>query len=91
MESRRKLVNDIHRLTDTEGDELYQKKLSATAAHASFTEVTGGDPQPAKGKAWHLKKIAEELETEVRKEMRWNGSTLPQDALKELRNCLQQG
>lgn len=90
MDSRKTLVDDIHRELDLEGDRRYNNKLSAKASHKAYETLTEEDPVPMKGKAWHLRQIKSVLNTDIRKNLYRNTATLPQDALAELRNCLQQ-
>lgn len=89
---RRELVKEITTKAGSEEDlwNSRSKKLSSTTAHKTFEALTGEEKQAAKGRSWHLRKIVETLDTEVRKGMQHNGVQLPVDALKEINQKLDQ-
>jgi len=59
---RRKLINRIAELTDTEDKSIRKKRLSAPQVHAVYREIIGKEPDLPKGRGWHVKKILEELD-----------------------------
>ena len=90
MDSRSKIIDDIHSLTDTENHRRHNDKLAWKTLQESSKELTGEDPGHSANRGSLAETIASELDTAVRKNLYSNDARLPQDALVELRTLLQQ-
>jgi len=89
MGLRKELVDEITIKVGRMDDRVRRDRLSAATTHKLYIQVTGNDAKPPKGRAWHLRKVCEELGLEPRKNMYHNGIPLAIDELQEIKDFLQ--
>jgi len=87
---RRRLIDQIADLTDTQEDSIRKKKLSAEQAWTVYEELTGNKRDVVKGRGWAIKKILEHLDILEYKSYT-NNVRISVDGLEEVRNALKNG
>jgi len=90
MDSRSRIIDDIHSLTGTEDRRRHNDKLAWKTLQESLKALTGEGRGHGANRGNLAETIASELDTPVRKNLYSNDARLPQDALAELRTLLQQ-
>jgi len=84
MGLRKELVDEITFKLGDEKDRNRKNKISARTSHKLYIEVTGKNAEPVKGRAWHLRKVLEELDIELRKDVYSKSLRIPVTELQEL-------
>lgn len=90
MGLRRETINELEQITGTEEHSLYKANISAQTCHEIYRMVFDEEPVMMNGKTWHLKKVCEELEIDVRKSWHVDSFKMPLNEMQELAERLKQ-
>jgi len=90
MGLRNETIKKIEKLTETTEYSRRDAELSTKTVHEIYVEVTGNAVDYKKDKAWHVRKILDELDIETRSNIYGQNSAVPVKELQELWEKLQQ-